>query len=57
MKAMNRMVGLFRAADFRHDRADLTGKLAKNFTIDANDRLDETSLRSAILEWLTGVPL
>jgi TIR domain len=57
MKALNRSVGLFRAADFRHDRADLTGKLAKTFSIDANHKLDETSLKSAIQDWLMGMPL
>jgi hypothetical protein len=57
MKALNRTVGLFRAQDFRHDRADLTGKLSKSFSIDASDRLDESSLKSAIYEWLTGLPL
>jgi len=57
MKALNRTVGLFRADDFRHDRADLTGKLTKSFSIDANDRLNEPSLKSTIHDWLSGVPL
>ncbi len=57
MKALNRTVGLFRAEDFRHDRADLTGKLSKRFSIDASDRLNELSLKSAIHDWLSGVPL
>jgi hypothetical protein len=57
MKALNRTVGLFRAEDFRHDRADLTGKLTRSFSIDANDKLIVSSLRSAIHDWLSGVPL
>lgn len=57
MKAMNRTVGLFRVEGFSHDRADLTGKLSRSFVIDAGDRLDETSLKSAIHEWLAGLPL
>jgi hypothetical protein len=35
MKALNRNVGLFKDASFKHDRADLTGKLSKSFEIDA----------------------
>ena len=31
MKALNRTVALFRQLNFKHDRADLTGKLAKTF--------------------------
>jgi hypothetical protein len=57
MKALNRTVGLFRAEDFGRDRADLTGKLSKSFSIDASDRLDEPSLKSAIHDWLSGLPL
>jgi hypothetical protein len=57
MKALNRTVGLFRSEDFRHDRADLTGKLSKSFSIDANDRLNEPSLKSAVHDWLSGLPL
>lgn len=33
MKAMKKRVGLFRNADFRHDRADFSGKLAQTFVI------------------------
>jgi hypothetical protein len=54
MKALNRSVGLFRAQDFRHDRADLTGKLSQSFTLDSNGRLGEESLKSAIHGWLSG---
>lgn len=57
MKALNRTVGLFRAEGFGHDRADLTGKLSKSFSIDADDKLDEVSLKSAVQDWLTGLPL
>lgn len=57
MKALNRTGGLFRAEDFRHDRADLTGKLSKSFSIDASDKLNETSLKNAIHDWLSGLPL
>jgi hypothetical protein len=57
MKAINRTVGLFRAQNFAHDRADLTGKLSKSFTIDAKDRLRKASLQQAIDDWLTGLPL
>lgn len=57
MKALNRPVGLFRAEDFRHDRADLTGKLSKSFIIDSRDKLNEASLHSAIHDWLSGTPL
>ncbi len=57
MKALNRTVGLFRAEDFKHDRADLTGKLSKDFQIDANDKLNEASFKNAIQDWLAGLPL
>ncbi len=57
MKALNRTVGLLRAEDFGHDRADLTGKLSNTFSIDANDRLNELSLENAIQGWLSGLPL
>ena len=57
MKALNRMVGLLRVEDFAHDRADLIGKLSRSFAIDANDRLNELSLKSAIQDWLAGMPL
>ncbi|WP_300319011.1 toll/interleukin-1 receptor domain-containing protein [Accumulibacter sp.] len=57
MKALNRTVGLFRSEDFRHDRADLTGKLSCSFSIDAGGRLNEPSLKNAIHDWLSGIPL
>jgi hypothetical protein len=57
MKAVNRTVGLFRAEDFTHDRADLTGKLSNSFSIDASDRLNGRSLKSALDGWLVGLPL
>ena len=52
MKALNRNVGLLRDVNFKHDRADLTGKLAKTFEIDANGVLDKTSLNKAVQDWL-----
>jgi hypothetical protein len=57
MKALNRTVGLFRAEGFQHNRADLTGKLSKSFVIDAADKLNEATLKTAIHEWLSGLPL
>ena len=58
MKALNRRMGLLREASFRHDRADLTGKLARAFTIHDEFKLDEASLRDGRRAWLTdcGVP-
>ena len=58
MKALNRRMGLLREASFRHDRADLTGKLARAFTIHDEFKLDEASLRDGLRAWLTdcGVP-
>jgi hypothetical protein len=55
MKAINRTVGLFKAEDFQHDRADLTGKLSKEFSIDSSDRLNEASFKSALHDWLSEV--
>lgn len=52
MKALNRNVVLFRDINFKHDRADLTGKLAKSFEIDTNRKLDKPSLTKAIQDWL-----
>ena len=52
MKALNRNVGLLRDVNFKHDRADLTGKLAKSFEIDSNGKLDKTSLSKAVQDWL-----
>ena len=57
MKAMNRTVGLLRENTFKHDRADLIGKLVQQFRIDAdpaNDKLilDEKSLVQAIQNWM-----
>jgi 6-phosphogluconate dehydrogenase (decarboxylating) len=55
MKAMNKRVGLFRNADFRHHRADFSGKLAKTFEIDSADALNVGSLKTAIEAWLLDV--
>jgi hypothetical protein len=52
MKALNRQVALLRDIQFKHDRADLTGKLAKPFEIDDNMQLKNTSLRAAVQDWM-----
>jgi hypothetical protein len=52
MKALNRQVALIRDIQFKHDRADLTGKLAKPFEIDDHKRLNAASLRLAVQDWL-----
>jgi hypothetical protein len=58
MKAMNRRVGLFRNSDFRQNRADFSGKLAKTFEIGSDSTLNKASLKTAIEAWLLdlGVP-
>lgn len=58
MKALNREVGLLREKNFKHDRADLIGKLVKPFRIKKGLILDEDSLKRAIQEWMIdcGVP-
>lgn len=53
MKALNRQVALFRDINFKHDRADLTGKLAKPFEIDGDGVLKKETLRQATSDWLT----
>ncbi len=55
MKALNRAAVLFRDVNFKHDRADLTGKLAKAFDIDRSGELNADSLRDAVREWLVDV--
>ena len=52
MKALNREVGLLREANFKHDRADLIGKLVKPFQIGEGFQLDEESLKQAIRDWM-----
>ena len=52
MKAPNREVGLLREATFKHDRADLIGKLVKLFQIGEGFQLDEESLKQAIGNWM-----
>jgi hypothetical protein len=58
MKAMNRQMGLLRENSFQHDRADLTGKLARSFTIRNEFMLDDDSLKNGLKHWLidSGVP-
>jgi hypothetical protein len=57
MRAMNRRVALLRDVNFKHDRADLTGKLARPFEIDKSSVLRKASLRSAVRDWLSDVGL
>jgi hypothetical protein len=45
-------VALLRDIQFKHDRADLTGKLAKPFEISDDKQLQPLSLRSALQEWM-----
>jgi hypothetical protein len=52
MKALNRPVALLRDLNFKHDRADLTGKLAKPFEIDADGVLKQETLQKAASDWL-----
>ena len=52
MKALNRSVALLRDMNFKHDRADLTGKLAKPFEIDADGMLRTETLQQAVSDWL-----
>ena len=52
MKALDRPVALLRDLNFKHDRADLTGKLAKPFEIDADGVLDKATLQRAAADWL-----
>jgi hypothetical protein len=58
MRALNRKVALFREASFRHDRADLTGKLSKSFEISESLVLNEDKLKVALQGWLIdlGIP-
>jgi len=58
MKALNKEVGLLREENFKHDRADLIGKLVKPFRIQEGLVLDEDSLKRAIQDWMIdcGVP-
>jgi hypothetical protein len=52
MKALNRPVALLRDLNFKHDRADLTGKLSKAFEIDADGVLKQETLQKATSDWL-----
>ena len=52
MKALNRPVALLRDIGFRHDRADLTGKLALPFEIGPGKKLDRKSLAGSLQNWL-----
>lgn len=58
MKALNRRMGLLREHSFQHDRADLTGKLSRGFTIRDEFVLDDDSLKNGLKNWLIdcGVP-
>jgi len=58
MKALAKEVGLLREESFKHDRADLIGKLVKSFRIQEELVLDEDSLKRAIQDWMIdlGVP-
>ena len=52
MRAFNRKVALFRDSKFKHDRADIIGKLSKHFEIDGNGALIAESLEKAAQGWL-----
>jgi hypothetical protein len=52
MKALNRNVVLFRDINFKHGRADLTGKIAKSFEIDENGELNTSTFIKAVQDWL-----
>lgn len=58
MKALNRNVVLFRDINFKHDRADLTGKLSKSFEIDDEGKLNKQTFTKSIQDWLIdeGIP-
>lgn len=58
MKAMNKEVCLLREQNFKHDRADLIGKLVRSFRIDDKYVLDEQSLKTGIQNWMIdyGIP-
>jgi hypothetical protein len=58
MKALNKEVGLLREKNFKHDRADLIGKLVKSFGIGEGLVLDEESVKKAIQDWMIdcGIP-
>lgn len=58
MKALNRQVALLRDIGFKHDRADLTGKLSLPFEIDESKKLVRKSLTQSVQNWLgdLGVP-
>lgn len=52
MKALNRQVALARDIGFKHDRADLTGKLAMAFEIGLDKKLHRKSLSRSLQNWL-----
>ena len=58
MKSLDRRVALVRDVNFKHDRGDLTGKLAKPFEIDGEGGLRKETLTRAIQDWMLdeGVP-
>ena len=58
MKALHRQVALLRDIGFKHDRADLTGKLSLPFEIVDGKKLDRKSLTRSVQNWLgdLGVP-
>lgn len=58
MKALNRQTALLRDIGFKHDRADLTGKLSLPFEIGEGKRLNRKSLSRSVQAWLAdlGVP-
>jgi hypothetical protein len=55
MRAIDRRVGLFRNAGFKHGRADLSGKLMNEFVIDDSGRLNGQTLKSSLQQWLSDV--
>ena len=55
MKSLNRRVVLIREVSFRHDRADLLGRLSKPFEIDEAGTLKSQSLIESIQAWLLDV--
>jgi hypothetical protein len=53
MKALHRQVALLRDIGFKHDRADLTGKLSLPFEIVDGRTLDRKSLTRSVQNWLS----
>lgn len=53
MKALQRQVALLRDIGFKHDRADLTGKLSLPFEIVDGRKLDRKSLTRSVRNWMS----